>query len=483
MRVWFIVIACLISGCSSLDANGAFSRVQGSVTERSGNNIAWETGSNEDIAVEEHLDHLLSGPIELSDAIQVSLLKNPTLQAEYEELGIAQAEIVKAGLLQNPLISLERRSPGKAAEYDVAQNFLSLLVMPLALKAARANLDAQVSHVTQAVLDHLGKVKRAFYDVQASNHILALRRTGVQTVEVSQKVSAHLMRAGNMNMLAIRTAQNRLAEAKVELIEAELETFRQRETLNVLMGVWGDRTKWTVADEFPSSFAEEPSLASLERFAIANRPELAAEAKELERLAAEVGIAKFQAIFPDLSVTGHSESEPDGNRTAGANLSFPLPLFNWGQASSVEGSARFRQAAKHYEALAIEVRSKVRVAFAEMSASRARAEYFQKELLPLMQSTIDETQKMYNGMLVGVFDLLETKQSWINAKVDYAEVMRQYWHSVTELEALLGTSLGNIPPATSAGQTTSPLAISRSTSESDEHKGKHKDDKAEEQIQ
>lgn len=483
MRVLFIAIGCLLSGCSSLDAKGPFSRVRTSVTERSGNNIVWETGSNEDIAVEERIDHLLSGPIELSDAIRVSLLKNPTLQAEYEELGIAQAEIVKAGLLQNPLISLERRSPGKAAEYDVAQNFLSLLVMPLALRAARADLDAQVSHVTQTVLDHLGKVKRAFYDVQASNHILALRRTGVQTVEVSQKVSAHLMRAGNMNLLAIRNDQNRLAEAKVALIEAELESFRQRENLNVLMGVWGERTKWMVADELPSSFVHAPSLASLERFAIANRPELTAEAKELERLAAEVGISNFQAIFPDLSVTGHSESEPDGNRTSGANISFPLPLFNWGGASSVEGSARFRQAAKHYEALAIEVRSKVRIAFAELSASRARAEYFQTELLPLMQSTIDETQKMYNGMLVGVFDLLETKHSWISAKVDYVEVMRQYWHAVTELEALLGTSLGNVPPDTSAGQTTSHLTISRPTSESDEHKGEHAHGTAEKQIQ
>ena len=48
-------------------------------------------------------------------AVQIALLNNPALQAAYEDLGVAQADVVQAGILKNPTFleaRISRRSRG-----------------------------------------------------------------------------------------------------------------------------------------------------------------------------------------------------------------------------------------------------------------------------------------------------------------------------------------------------------------------------------
>jgi cobalt-zinc-cadmium efflux system outer membrane protein len=49
------------------------------------------------------LRDLLSRELTVETAVQVALLNNKTLQATYEDLSVAQADLVQAGLLQNPV--------------------------------------------------------------------------------------------------------------------------------------------------------------------------------------------------------------------------------------------------------------------------------------------------------------------------------------------------------------------------------------------
>ncbi len=60
------------------------------------------------------------------------------MQATYEELGIAQADLVEAGLLKNPTFYFERRLPGQAAEIDLVQEFIDILLLPLRKRIAAA---------------------------------------------------------------------------------------------------------------------------------------------------------------------------------------------------------------------------------------------------------------------------------------------------------------------------------------------------------
>jgi len=67
--------------------------------------------------------------------------------------------------------------------------------------------------------------------------------------------------------------------------------------------------------------------------------------------------------------------------------------------------------------------------------------YYQEIVLPLRRKIIDETQREYNAMQVGVYQLLAAKRGEIEAGRGYIETLRDYWLSRVALERALGTEL------------------------------------------
>ena len=97
--------ALLVSGCAaSLSPDSAFQDVALKVEERTGKRIAWDSGSDADQRVHSHIDGMLQRQLTAPRAVQVALLNNRNLQASYASLGVAQADLVQAGLLTNPVV-------------------------------------------------------------------------------------------------------------------------------------------------------------------------------------------------------------------------------------------------------------------------------------------------------------------------------------------------------------------------------------------
>jgi outer membrane protein, heavy metal efflux system len=92
-----------LTGCATFDQRAGFSDVSAAVEERSGKRVAWNLGTELDAEAAEEVRRLLAGPLTADGAIQVALLNNRELQALYAELGVAQADVVQAGLLANPI--------------------------------------------------------------------------------------------------------------------------------------------------------------------------------------------------------------------------------------------------------------------------------------------------------------------------------------------------------------------------------------------
>jgi cobalt-zinc-cadmium efflux system outer membrane protein len=135
------------------------------------------------------------------------------------------------------------------------------------------------------------------------------------------------------------------------------------------------------------------------------------------------------------------ERETDGSYSRGPGLEFGLPLFDRGQGRIARLEAELERAENLYAQLAIDVRAQVREAQARLTASHAAAMHYRTAILPLAERVVAETLKFYNGMLVGVFELLEARRSHIAAARDYIETWRDFWIAWTDLERALGTGL------------------------------------------
>ena len=73
-----------------------------------------------------------------------------------------------------------------------------------------------------------------------------------------------------------------------------------------------------------------------------------------------------------------------------------------------------------------------------MVTERERIRYFSQTLLPLRAKVTDETQLFYNGMLMGLPQLLNAKQEELKTQKEYLLAHKQYWIAYSELERATG---------------------------------------------
>ena len=107
-------ILCLVlflaaSVCPAESLDKSFNDVSNAIWSRTGERVQWNRGTPQDAEAEAHVRSVLKRSLTANSAVQVALLNNHELQATYEEIGIAQADVIETGLLRNPLFSLERR--------------------------------------------------------------------------------------------------------------------------------------------------------------------------------------------------------------------------------------------------------------------------------------------------------------------------------------------------------------------------------------
>src|SRR5437016_9556169 len=242
-----LLSAGALAGCAHVDPNPAFRELANTVHLRTGKRVQWNRGSAEDAEAQASVASLLSRPLSAGSAVQIALLNNHNLQATYEELGIAQADLVEAGLLRNPIFTFERRFPGQALEADLLKEFIDILLLPLRKRIAAAQFEAAKLRVGHEILKTAAEVRAAFYEHQGDEELIDLRKTVADATERSAETALRMQQAGNLKNLDLATEQASHAQAKIELAKAQSEAVQTREKLSKLMGAFGAQTNWTVA--------------------------------------------------------------------------------------------------------------------------------------------------------------------------------------------------------------------------------------------
>src|SRR5262245_31771733 len=124
-----------LAACASVPPEAGFDEAAALARERGGLEIAWRRGGPEDEELDRRLRALAAEELELDSAVELALLGNRRLQALYAELGFAQADVLAAARLPNPVFHGELRFPDgggvTALDLGIEQNFLALLWMPL----------------------------------------------------------------------------------------------------------------------------------------------------------------------------------------------------------------------------------------------------------------------------------------------------------------------------------------------------------------
>lgn len=450
-----LTLGLLGAGCENMKPELGFDDVRHSVGDRTGMKVHWNNGTAEDREVATAVGTMLTEELTPDKAVQVALLNNHELQAVYEELNLAQADLVQAGLLRNPILSGEIRwattaGEGPAVVLDLTQDFLSLLSMPLRKGRAGAAFEQAKVRVTAAVVDVTAEARSAFYDYIAAEQTREMRKTVLDATAASYELAKRLRQAGNSRDLDLNNECDLHEQAKMDLALAEEDVVQARERLNALMGLWGKQTQWKAATRLPAPPTEEPAVNDLERRAVEANLDLAVAKREIEIAARSLDIAKPFAWLTDMEAGVAAEREFEGTWSVGPSLSVPVPLFDQGQGAIGKAQAQLRQAGEHYYARAVEVRSRVRAAYSVVVSSRKRALYYERVILPLRLQRVEQTQLLYNAMQVSAFQLLQAKRDQIEAGASYIEALRDYWVARSRLDQILSGRMTAFEGATAA---------------------------------
>lgn len=448
-------VALLAGGCATVSQDRGFDQVSRLATERLGKDARLLRTDEDERTLAALVEAKLRAPLQADDAVQIALLNNRSLQSTYWEVGIAEAELVQAGRLQNPSFAFQRTNAGGEVEVErsLTWNLASLLTAPLARRIEARRFEQTRLMVANKMLQHAAETRRAYFEAVAAGQGVAYARQVNEAAEASAELTARMARAGNSSQLDLAREQAFQAEAAAAVARAGKRAVAARETLTRLMGLWGASAGYTLPGRLPDLPAAALEIDDVERIAIRERLDIRAAKGEAAQTAASLGLSKATRFINvlDLGYVRNSSAAPTS--AAGYAITLELPLFDWGTARVAKSEAIYMQAVNKVAQAAVDARAEARQSYMEYRGSYDLARHYRDRVIPLRKKISDETMLRYNGMLVSVFELLADSREQAGAVNGYIDALKEYWIAQTNLEAALGGRLPAPPASPSKGTT------------------------------
>jgi outer membrane protein TolC len=449
----WLVAATLLGGCASFSSDGGFGPVEAAGKSRLGKDVQWSRTDADADSIERRVGELMAKPLSADDAVQVALLNNRGLQARFQDLGISEAEVVQAGRLPNPGFSFGRLKRGHEIELErgLHLNLARLVAMPLVSRMETRRFEQVKGEVTMDMLSLAADARRAYYKALAAEESVRYMRQVKEVAEAGAELARRMEAVGNFNRLARAREQAFYADATLGLARAEQAQRASRERLIRLLGLWGPQTQFTLPERLPDLPEAPKDQPDIERVAMAQRLDVQAAKLGAEQTALNLGLTRTTRFINVLELGLVRNTSNDAPRQTGWEIGFELPLFDWGGARVARAEAVYMQALHRAAKTAIDARSEVREAYGNYRSAWDIARHQRDEIVPLRKRISEEQVLRYNGMLIGVFELLADARSQIASVNGYIESLRDFWLAQADLDmALIGKAAMSAPAAAAA---------------------------------
>lgn len=386
---------------------------------------------------------LLAEPLTADAAARIALARNPAFKAKLEEVGLAQADLAQAGILENPRVHGQLRFAGGAGgadghELGVKVNLLDLFELPLRRRVALQRLEQAKSRLGHEVLGLAAEARTAYYEHVAAQQRLKLREQAVESLDAAVDLAERQRKAGNIGALDLANERAARQSAAAERARERSKAAAARERLAMLLAIQ-DRADWKAQNALPEPPARDPSPEAVEQAAVAQRWDLAAARRDPQILKDALAAERLR-FFGPVEIGVDTEREYTGESKYGPEFEIGLPIFERRQASRARLAAQRRQSLASAESLEAAIRYEARVTSAELGAAREAVEAYSKALEDRKEA-VAETLKSYNYMLKGVFELLESKRRELEASSAYIDALKGYWSTRADLERVAGGKL------------------------------------------
>jgi outer membrane protein TolC len=275
----------------------------------------------------------------------------------------------------------------------------------------------------------------------------------MDAAQASAELARRMAQVGNFNKLQQAREQAFYADAALSLVRAEQQQRAARERLTRLLGLWGEQTGFRLPERLPDLPVQPRELPDIERIALSQRLDVGAARLGVQATARNLGLTRTTRFVNvlELGLVRNSSNEAPTQR--GWEVGLELPLFDWGEARVARAEGVYMQALHRAADTAIQARSEAREAYGAYRAAWDSARHHREEIVPLKARIAEENLLRYNGMLIGVFELLADARSQIASVNAAIDALRDFWLAQADLDmALVGKP--SLTPAASPAKAT-----------------------------
>jgi outer membrane protein TolC len=440
-----------LSGCASFSADGGMGVVSDIASQTIKKDIAFVRSADDAEMADRKVGSLLLHPLTVDAAVQIALLNNKGLQGAYNELALAETDLVGQSLPPNPAFSISRISGDGASEIErqVTGDILALATLPFRTDIARDRFRQAQLKAALATLRLAANVRCAYVRAVAGNEMVALLADAKSTAEATAQLAGRLGETGSINKLDQAREQVFYAETTAELATARQEVATSRERLVRLLGLWGDDLGLRLPDRLPPLPRFPSALPAIEADAVGHRIDLQIARMDLAVLAKSLDLTEATRFVTLLDVAGIDRRTSDPGtppfRERGFDVQFQIPIFDGGEVRVRRAAETYKLAFNRLTEKAINVRSEARDAYRVYRSTYDIASHYQREILPLRKIITEEMQLRLSSMQVDVFALVTEARQRVASQQAAIDAKRNFWLAQSALRSAIngGGSGGN----------------------------------------
>lgn len=466
LSLWRKQIACvglaglLLAGCKTFSPDGGMDLVASIASQDLQKDVAVIATADQAEQVQSRVDQLLRKPLTADSAVQIALLNNRGLQAAYNALGIAEAEMVSASLPPAPTVSLERlvNPIEREIEWRIIGNILALVTLPARASIAADRFEQAKLQAAEATLRVAAETRRNYYRAVAARQLAAYLDQSKGAAEAATKTARRLGETGAMNKIDQAREQVFYAEITGQLGVARQRMETDRERLIRSMGLWGRNLSFVLPGTLPAMPRRPYTEPTIETEAVARRVDIQVARIELAALAKTYGLTEASRFVNLLELSGirktkESRATGEKEKSRGFEAELQIPIFDLGETRVRAAEQTYMQTVNRLVEKAVNARSEAREAYRRYRASYDIARHYRDEVVPLRKIISDETLLRYNAMLIDVFDLLIEARQRLAANSQAIEAQRDFWLASVDMHVAItggGGASGDAPQSVAA---------------------------------
>lgn len=447
-----LAAATLLAGCASLDVDRNLGEAATLARDATGVQPQLQRTDDDRRRAREEIERALAGPLAADDAVRIAVAHGASLQATLFESAARSASATQSARIPNPVFTFERlvRRDEHGTEKDIGRilgfSVFELLLLPARLRAADFQQQQLRLRTAGDIVQAAAEARQAWVRAVAAQQAAVYAQQVKDSADASAELARRMQAVGNFSRLQRTREQAFYADAVAQLARAQQAARAAREALVRTLGLDARQAeRLQLPERLPDLPKAPQDEAALGRTALEERLDVRMARADLEYLARQQGLTRVTSYVDGLHVAAVRNSETGQAPQKGFELEMKLPIFDFGDARRAEAEATYMAALNRAALVGSHATSQVREAYGAYRTTYDIARHYRDEVVPLRKSIADEMLLKYNGMLIGVFELLADSRAQIAAVMQALEAERDFWLADAALRAaIVGRPMGGV---------------------------------------